>query len=119
MRRIICILLASLLLPTFSRATLAQRGSVTIASSLRCEYLNDPLAIDAHQPRLSWRIEGTARGAAQTAYHILVSASEVGLAANTGDLWDTGKINSHQTIQIAYEGKPLQSRQQCFWKVRV
>src|SRR5207249_262609 len=41
------------------------------------------------------------------------------LAANKGDLWDTGKLSSKETIQIAYQGKPLQSRQQCSWKVRV
>jgi hypothetical protein len=32
-------------------------GSVVEPVGLRCEYLENPLGIDAVQPRLSWRIE--------------------------------------------------------------
>jgi alpha-L-rhamnosidase len=90
-----------------------------VASSLRCEYLIDPLSIDTREPRLSWQIESNSRGAKQTAYQIIVATTPAGLAANKGDLWDTGKVASSETIQIAYRGKPLRSRQQCFWKARV
>jgi alpha-L-rhamnosidase len=78
-----------------------------------------PLAVDTREPRLSWQIESNARGARQTAYQIIVATTAASLAANKGDLWDTGKVASNETIQIAYQGKPLQSRQQCSWKVRV
>ena len=39
---------------------------------LRCEYLTDPLGLDVRQPRLSWRLEASARGIRQTAYQVLV-----------------------------------------------
>lgn len=32
---------------------------------LRCEYLESPLGIDLHQPRLSWNIESDERGQTQ------------------------------------------------------
>src|SRR5262245_50059280 len=98
----------------------AQRtdAGVTLAQ-LRCEYLVDPLAIDTREPRLSWTIESAARGARQSAYQIIVASDAGALAADKGDLWDTGKVASNQTIQIEYKGKPLSSRQQCFWKIRV
>ena len=35
-----------------------------------------------------------------------------------GDLWDTGKVASAETVGIEYAGKPLQSGQQVWWKVR-
>src|SRR5262249_23104271 len=89
------------------------------AVSLRCEYLVSPLAVDAREPRLSWVITSPLRGARQTAYHLIGASSLSQLAANRGDLWDTGKVASNQTIQITYQGKPLASRQACFWKVRV
>src|SRR6266571_3640538 len=118
--KVACLLSIPFLLPALPVGTFAQQGpSVIVASSLRCEYLVDPLAIDVLEPRLSWIIEGNARGAKQTAYQIIVASSANKLAASKGDLWDTGKIAKSETIQIAYAGKPLRSWQRCFWKVRV
>src|SRR5436190_15196561 len=92
-------------------------GSNIKSSSLRCEYLVTPLAIDNREPRLSWTIESNVRGAKQTGYQIVVASNVARLAENKGDLWDTGKVTSSQTNQIAYHGQQLGSRQRCFWKV--
>ena len=86
---------------------------------LRCEYLDNPLGIDVLEPRFNWRIESTQRMQKQTAYHILVASSRALLDENKGDLWDSGKVTSDQSIQVVYAGKPLTSRMLCFWKVRV
>ncbi len=87
--------------------------------ALRCEYRSNPLGIDEAQPRLTWRVESGERGQKQTAYQILVASNEKLLRAGTGDLWDSGKISSDQSVNIVYSGNPLASRQQCFWKVCV
>jgi alpha-L-rhamnosidase len=86
---------------------------------LRCENLENPSGIDATQPRLSWMLHSSESGEMQAAYQILVASSRQELAADKGDLWDSGKVSSDQSIQIPYAGKPLASRAQCFWKVRV
>ena len=86
---------------------------------LRCEYQVNPLGIDAVHPRLSWRLNSSERGAHQTAYQILVASSAALLKLDKGDLWDSGKVASDASIQIAYGGKSLVSRQKCFWKTRV
>ena len=85
---------------------------------LRCEYLNDPPGIDATRPRLSWLISSNRRGETQTAYQILVASSSQLLNEEKGDLWDSGKVASDDTCQIVYAGKPLVSREICYWKVR-
>jgi alpha-L-rhamnosidase len=85
---------------------------------LRCEYLENPLGIDAAQPRLSWILDSTDRGQKQTAYQILVASSVQELKKNHGDLWDSGKIGSDQTTFVVYGGKALATGQACFWKVR-
>ncbi len=85
---------------------------------LRCEYRDNPLGIDEPHPRLSWKLTSQSRSQRQTAYRILVASTEEGLANETGDLWDSGKIESNATLHIAYDGKPLASGQACFWKVR-
>jgi len=88
-------------------------------AGMSCEYLKTPLGIDELQPRLTWKIESNYRGARQTAYRILVASSSELLEEDVGDLWDSGKLAGDQTINIVYGGKPLVSREQCFWKVRV
>ena len=100
-------------------ATASSIFATTSIGNLRCESLENPLGIDVTQPRLSWQLNSTERGQKQTAYQILVASSEKNLAKDKGDLWDSGKILSDQSIQVDYAGKPLESRAQCFWKVRV
>ena len=98
-------------------------ASITVTpipvTQLRCEGLTDPLAIDTTRPRLSWILESDRRGERQTAYQILVASSPELLARQTGDLWDSGKVGSDESLHIPYVGKPLESRKRCYWKVRV
>jgi alpha-L-rhamnosidase len=89
---------------------------------LKCEYQENPLGVDTTAPRLSWQLDWANsgdRGQIQTAYHILVSSGRETLAADIGDVWDSGKVFSDQSVHVPYSGKNLISRQQCFWKVRV
>jgi len=86
---------------------------------LRCEYRINPTGMDIRQPRLSWKMISNQRGQSQTAYQVLVSATRQSLDADLGDLWDSGRVDSGQSIQIVYAGQPLKSRTQCYWKVRV
>jgi alpha-L-rhamnosidase len=94
-------------------------GNGMTVEDLRCEYLADPVGIDAPQPRLSWQLRSQDRGAAQNAYEILVADSAGVLGKGEGTLWSAGKVASGQSQQVVYGGKPLASGQQCFWKVRV
>lgn len=93
--------------------------SLIVPTYLRCEYLVNPLGIDVLNPRLSWILESSERAQNQTAYRILVSSSKELLEKNQGDLWDTGKVKSNESIHIVYDGKSLKSQMYCFWKVMV
>lgn len=77
------------------------------------------MGIDAMRPRLSWKLHGTGRDRHQTAWQILAASSMKTLAKDVGDLWDSRRVTSAETIQVRYEGRPLSSLQQVFWKVRV
>jgi alpha-L-rhamnosidase len=91
--------------------------------NLRCEYLQNPLGIDEARPRLSWELglDGASipRNARQFACQVLVASSPKMLRDNRGDLWDSGKVETDQSIDIRYSGIPLDSRRECWWKVRV
>jgi alpha-L-rhamnosidase len=80
--------------------------------NLHCEYQLNPLGIDSRVPRLSWKLASNQRGAMQSAYHIQVSDGQ-------GDLWDSGKVLSDQSLHVLYRGPALRSRQCCTWRVRV
>lgn len=90
-------------------------------ADLTCEYLLDPPVTDVPEPRLSWVNEPgpDARGQRQTAWEIRVAGSPGLLLAGRADLWNSGRIVSDQSCNIHYKGKPLKSRQTCFWQVRV
>ena len=92
--------------------------ATTTVADLRCDYAVNPLGVDSPNPRLFWKLESNERGERQTAYQILAASSEKNLARGTGDLWDSGKVSSDETIQIPYAGAALKSLQQVFWKVR-
>jgi hypothetical protein len=98
------------------RPVLAANLSVT---GLRCEYVQNPLGVDVSSPRLFWQLESATRGQCQRAYQILAATSVDALAKDTGDLWDSGKVASDESVQIPYLGKELKSSQPVFWKVRV
>jgi alpha-L-rhamnosidase len=92
-------------------------GGVNV-ERLRCEYLNDPQGIDVVKPRLSWIVQSDQRVERQIAYQVLVASSPELLANDQGDLWNSGRVDSDQTIQVEYAGNPLTSRMSCCWKVR-
>ena len=112
--------LAHLLLLLF--VALSPLSAATRPVDLRCEYRRNPQGIDAAAPRLSWRMEvddPAAKYVSQSAYRILVASSLEALAKDSGDLWDSGRVDASDCIQIAYGGKALASRTPAFWKVRI
>lgn len=86
---------------------------------LRCENRVNPLGIDVLEPRLSWTLTAKERNKSQTAYRVLVASSARNLRADEGDLWDSGKIPSQQSLEVRYAGNPLSANTECFWKVCV
>ncbi|MHC4692950.1 MAG: glycoside hydrolase family 78 protein, partial [Planctomycetota bacterium] len=108
MRRLIVILSATIML-AFSGCAIPTSSDVNV-NKLRCEYRVNPLGIDVVKPRLSWIMESIQRGQIQSAYQVLVAGSEKKLERNKGDIWNSGKVESDQSIQVVYKGKELKSR---------
>ncbi|HEY1661625.1 MAG TPA: family 78 glycoside hydrolase catalytic domain [Verrucomicrobiae bacterium] len=102
----------------FAALAVSSLASGLTPFNLRCDYAADPLGVDSESPRLSWKLQSAERGQTQTAYEIFVSSSLALLDKDNGDLWDSGKVESGETVQIKYAGKKLDSFQQVFWKAR-
>lgn len=102
---------------SFAPAT-SPRSAVTFGR-MTCEYLENPLGIDTTKPRFSWIEISSEKDYLQSAFRLLVSSSPKALEAGVGDLWDSGKIRSSDTLLIPYKGVALKSRMQCWWAVQV
>ncbi|MBL4575509.1 MAG: glycoside hydrolase family 78 protein [Opitutaceae bacterium] len=68
---------------------------------------------------MSWILSSERKDEKQSAYQILCASSEEILYEDRGDLWDSGKVESDESIHISYEGGGLRSRQRVWWKVQV
>ena len=80
--------------------------------------VSNPLALEREAVRFTWRSPDSRRGARQTAYQILVSASPERLGKGTGDWWDSGKVDSDQSASVVYAGKGLPPATRFWWAVR-
>lgn len=81
---------------------------------LRCEYLVNPLGIDATDPRFTWRLADTRNGAKQTAYQLFVGTDSLAL----GKGWTSGRIDSDAQL-VSYTGPALQPFTPYYWRVEV
>lgn len=77
-----------------------------------CEYAANPIGIGELAPRLSWIIKSDERSVQQTAYQVTVSSE-------CDQVWDSGRVESDQSVNVVYSGQPLKSRGRYCWNVRV
>ena len=93
-------------------------AAVLEPADLRTEWLRDPLGIDATQPRLSWRLESSARGQRQSACRVRVANTREALTTDRDLVWDSSRIESDETSHV-YAGRLLRSGELLFWSVKV
>jgi len=84
---------------------------------LKTDHQSTPLGFDNPTPEFSWILQSEERSSFQTACEIMVSDDQKKL--ETGNCWQSGKIQGNKTFGIRYAGKPLKSFTRYFWKVRV
>jgi alpha-L-rhamnosidase len=86
---------------------------------LQCEHKSNPLSINSTAPQFGWQLQSTQRNALQTAYRIIVADQPALLQRNIGNIWDSKKISSNNSIQVMYKGKKISAAAKYFWKVQV
>lgn len=85
---------------------------------LRVEQLDRPLGLDTAQPRLAWWVHDPRTSARQSAYHVQVATDPAALARGEADAWDTGRVESEQSIHVVYAGEALRPSTRYHWRVR-
>jgi putative heme-binding domain-containing protein len=102
------LLAITLLLQVFS----AHARPPAPAENLSAKPLANSLGLNLHEYTLSWD------ASSQAGYQVLVAGSEAKLAANVGDLWDSGLRYSENNAGIPCLGKAFRAGSKAWWKVR-
>lgn len=82
----------------------------------RCEYLTNPIGIDANTPRFSWQLTDKRQGAKQTAFRLIVSLDSLSLLKSENLVWDSQK-QDNDAMLITYSGTVLRPVTKYYWRV--
>ncbi|MEU9170584.1 family 78 glycoside hydrolase catalytic domain [Streptomyces sp. NPDC048420] len=91
----------------------------TAVEGLTVEHRTNPLGVDEVRPRFGWRTASRVRGRRQTAYRVLVATTPDRLADGHADVWDSGRVDSADSVAVRYEGPELRASTRYHWTVRV
>jgi alpha-L-rhamnosidase len=106
-------------LPILLTAITFSGYSKSIVNSLKCDYHVNPIGIGVAQPQLSWQIVAEESNFVQQAYEIRVAESEENLSKSSKLVWNSGKVNSSESVNVTYGGTPAKSGQRLWWQVRI
>lgn len=85
---------------------------------LRCEYRYNPTGLGVRTPRISWQLQTDDVHVLQLAYQIQVSCGFDGVDEKAV-VWDSGRVESDQSVLVEYGGQPLQSRGRYYYQIKV
>lgn len=83
------------------------------------EMRKNPEGVAVSAPRFSWQLVTDKQDVMQTAYQIEVADSDKGLQTGSGLVWNSGRVESGQSVLVKYAGAPLESGQKYWWRVTV
>ncbi|MCR4921467.1 MAG: family 78 glycoside hydrolase catalytic domain [Bacteroidaceae bacterium] len=78
-----------------------------------CEQMPEPIGVDCRQLRFSWKVTSKERNYRQQAYQIEVSES-----ANGRVVWDSGRMESEESVLVPYGGEALKPASTYIFRVR-
>src|SRR5262249_52506417 len=91
-----------------THANEAALPSSTAPTGLTCQLLSRGAVtgVTGPTPKLGWVVPLSKHGDRQAAYQILAASSKELLVEGKADLWDSSKVESPESINVAYAGKP-------------
>ena len=108
-------LILFLILPFLS----ACNSNETKPTGLMVEFIRETkhvYVLDA-RPEFTWIVPDNFKN--QAAYQILVASSKANLKEKSTDVWNSGKVNDNQSVELEYKGPELEDTISYYWKVRV
>ncbi|WP_030322949.1 alpha-L-rhamnosidase [Streptomyces sp. NRRL B-3229] len=91
----------------------------TAVEGLTVEHRTTPLGVDEARPRFGWRTASRVRGRRQTAYRLLVASTPDRLTVGQADVWDSGRVDSADSVAVRYAGPALKPSTRYHWTVEL
>lgn len=90
------------------------------SSGMFCNLLEHPeeTVISTITPKFGWFYQPSFRNDTQTGYRIIVASTLALANVFTSDMWDSGLVNSPNSINVPYAGTQLQPGTSYFWRVQ-
>ena len=85
---------------------------------LRVCHLENPMGTEEKKPVFSWQMESDRRGSGQKAYRITVAKGKNALKRKEY-VWNSGKVETGNSVGIPYEGEALKGKSRYYWQVEV
>ncbi|MFF2386317.1 family 78 glycoside hydrolase catalytic domain [Streptomyces sp. NPDC058108] len=99
--------------------TRTMNPSLLTPYALQTEQRAEPLGTGELRPRLSWKLRGHRRAAAQSAYRITAAQRAADLNTPERLVWDTGRRAASESLLIPWDGPALASATRYHWRVEV
>jgi alpha-L-rhamnosidase len=87
-----------------------------VPAGLQCEYLVDPIGIDAGHPRFTWYMVDERPGARQTAWQLTVFQDSADVQGKV--VWQSAKTANSLSL-VSYQGRALQPFTHYHWQVEL
>ena len=100
----------------FFSATVHAQLQVAVAL---CEKKINPLGVSVSDIHFSWQLTSSESNQLQKSYQVVVSSTEQQLLAGKYDVWNSGIVESRQSIFVAYRGSRLKPGEKYYWRVKV
>ena len=97
----------------------ARAAAPLAVASMTTNAQTDPIGVGTAAPRLGWILASSNRDETQSAYQVLVASSLSVLAADHGDVWNSGVVESSNSVDVDYGGAELKAGVRYYWKARV
>src|ERR1700722_13900555 len=94
--------------------------AANVPTGLSCDLLEHPeqTVITSAQPEFGWIYNPSFPDDRQTGYRILMTSSKTSAVLGRGNLWDSGMVSSHSSINVPYAGQVLGANADYFWRVQ-
>lgn len=88
-------------------------------SLLKCDDRESPAGVDPDGLSFGWEIRAASKGFFQNAYQLILATDSASLEKPEACFWNSGRMNSSNSISVKYLGGPLAAGTRYFWKVKI
>jgi alpha-L-rhamnosidase len=93
-------------------------GTALAPSYLRVAGQASDVLVGESKPTLSWTVNDAGRAESQTGYEVRIDPGSMSQGAGHGRVWDSGRVSSPNSTNVAYTGPALASDHTYTWSVR-